>query len=281
MTTKRKILILGLIAVCAACIIGSFAIIKQNKALAVEMLKDANSKNIAVTCDKIDAGIFSIEYSDLKIHEKGNSDPSKIITVNNITIAKSPSLATLISRDLNQGKTSIVCESVRFPLAGPISKQYGAKELELNISASSDVANEDVTSVATVEVPKLGSATYNVALNVNPKLYEMGNNVDIKTIAHNIALKSFEFTLENAGGVQELLTANNIQENSITIAEKELQKLPAVDYQADLKSFVDGSKKLSIAYSFPDNTSVPLEKLFLTFLMMNPNDPTKIIISSF
>ncbi|SHJ07591.1 hypothetical protein ACQ0P8_08605 [Halodesulfovibrio aestuarii] len=281
MTTKRNILIIVLLIIGATAIVGSFALIKQNKELAAKMLKDANSQKISVTCDKIDAGILSIEYSDLKIHEKSNNNSSEAITITNLTITKSPSLATLISQDMKQGKTTIHCNGVLIPLTAPVSNQYGSDVLELNLSTTSVIQDENVHAISTIDIPKLGSITSTLALKVNPKLYELKGKVDGTTFVRNIALNSFEFTLENNGGVQKLLAANNIQEDSIKKAEHELQKLSAVDYKADLKSFIDGSKKLSLSYSFPNDTSVPLSQLFLAFLMKNPNDPSKIKIASF
>ncbi|SIO15434.1 hypothetical protein [Halodesulfovibrio marinisediminis] len=281
MTSKRKLLLITVILLGSAMLIDSFLLIDHNKKLAVEMLEDVNKRAISVNCEKVDAGVLSIKYSGLSIQPKGSNNPHETITIDSMTIAKLPSLTMLISRDMKQGKTSINCNGVTVPLNQSMSKEYGAGALKLNFAASSDINDRDVMTAATIDIPEVGSITSDISLDVDPKLYELNDKIDQRTLIRFIALKGFKFTLKNNGGVQELLTAAHIQKATITKAERDIHKISAVDYQADLNSFIDGSKKLSLDFSFPDNKSVPLNQLFLAMLFRSPDDPSKIKITSF
>ena len=284
MTPKRKILFLALAGIVAAALIGSFILIKKNKELAAELLADLNTQELEVTCSKIDAGMLSINYSDIVIRPKGETDPEQTVTIKDITLSKSPSLATLLSRDINQGKTSFTCNSMKLPLAAHLAAKYGAKNLELNISGSSTIDGTNADSTATIEVPELGSVTSNIALEFTPEFYKMmieEKEIDQASLARGIGLKSVNTTFKNYGGVAKLLAANNVKEETIPTIEKELKKIPAVDYQADLQSFISGSKQISVSYSTPDGKSMPIQALFFSLMMQNASNDNKIKITTF
>lgn len=284
MTPKRKILFLALAGIVAAALIGSFILIKKNKELAAELLADLNTQELEVTCSKIDAGMLSINYSDIVIRPKGETDPEQTVTIKDITLSKSPSLSTLLSRDINQGKTSFTCNSMKLPLAAPLAAKYGAKNLELNISGSSTIDGTNADGTATIEVPELGSVTSNVALEFTPEFYKMmieEKEIDQASLARGIGLKSVNTTFKNYGGVAKLLAANNVKEETIPTIEKELKKIPAVDYQADLQSFISGSKQISVSYSTPDGKSMPIQALFFSLMMQSASNNNKIKITTF
>lgn len=284
MTPKRKILFLALAGIVAAALIGSFILIKKNKELAVEMLEDLNKKDLEVTCSKIDAGILSINYSDIVIRPKGETDAELTVTIKDITLSKSPSLATLLSRDLNQGKTSFTCNSIKLPLTAPLAETYGTKDLELNISGSSTLDGTNADSAATIEVPELGSVTSSVALEFTPEFYKMvfeTKEIDQASLARGIGLKSVDVTFKNNGGVAKLLAANNVKLETIPTIEKELKGVPAIDYQADLQSFISGSKQISVSYSIPDGKSMPIQSLFMSLIMQPASNQNKIKVTSF
>lgn len=284
MTPRRKILFLALAGIVAAALIGSFILIKKNKELAVEMLEDLNKKDLEVTCSKIDAGILSINYSDIVIRPKGETDAEQTVTIKDITLSKSPSLATLLSRDINQGKTSFNCNSIKLPLAAPLAAKYGTKALELNISGSSTLDGTNADSAATIEVPELGSITSSVALEFSPEFYKMvfeTKEIDQASLARGLGLKSVNITFKNNGGVAKFLAANNIKEEAIPTIEKELKEVPAIDYQADLQSFISGSKQISVSYSIPDGKSMPIQSLVMNLIMQPASSKNKIKITNF
>lgn len=284
MTPKRKILLLALAGIVAVALIGSFILIKKNKELAVEMLEDLNKQNLEVTCSKIDAGLLSINYSDIVIRPKGETDAEQTVTIKDITLSKSPSLATLLSRDLNQGKTSFTCNNIKLPLAASLAAEYGAKDLELNIFGSSTIDGTNADNTATVKVLELGSVTSNLALEFSPEFYKMmieEKEIDQASLARGIGLKSIKVTFKNDGGVAKFLAANNVKEETIPTIEKELNKVPAIDYQADLQSFISGSKQLSASYSTPDGKSMPIQALFFSLMMQSASNQNKIKITTF
>lgn len=281
MTSKQKSLTIRVVLLAIIMAIGSFLLIEHNKKIAINLLEDANKHNASITCENIDAGLLSIQYNNLSIQPKGSPYPDNVITIKCVTIAKTPSLATIVSHDIKQGKTSIDCDGIIIPLTQPMAQQYGTNTLEMNLAASSDVNDRDVTASTVVDIPKVGCITSALSLDVDPTLYKQGSNISQDTLLRNIALKAINVTLENKGGVQDLLTASHIQKNTIAKAERDMKNLSAVDYQADLNSFIEGSKKLSLAFSFPDNQSVPLNRLFLALLFRSSDDPSKIKITSF
>ncbi|MFA9393848.1 MAG: hypothetical protein ACERJ1_03935 [Halodesulfovibrio sp.] len=284
MTPKRKILTIALAGIVAVALIGSFILIKKNKELAVEMLEDLNKQDLEVTCSKIDAGILSINYSDVVIREKGSTNAKQTVTIKDVTLSKSPSLTTLLSMDINQGKTSFTCTSMKLPLVAPLAAKYGTDHLVLNISGSSTLDGTNADSVATIQVPELGSMTSNLALEFSPELYKMmleKKEMDQGSIARGIGLKSIKVTFKNDGGVAKFLAANNVKEETLPTIEKELKKVPAVDYQADLQSFISGSKQLSASYSTPDGKSMPIQALFMSLLMQSSSSENKITITTF
>ncbi len=284
MTSKRKILFLALAGIVALALIGSFILIKKNKELAVEILEDLNKQDLQVTCGKIDAGILSINYSDITIQAKGSTNPKETVTIKDITLSKSPSLTALLSMDINQGKTSFTCNNMKLPLAAPLAVKYGTEYLEFNIFGSSTLEGTNADSAATIEVPELGSMTSNLALEFSPEFYKMmqeNKEIDQASIARGIALKSIKVTFKSDGGVAKFLAANDVKEETLPAIEKELKKIPAVDYQADLQSFISGSKQLSASYSVPDGKSMPIQALFMSLLMQSSSNQNKIKVTTF
>ena len=284
MNPRRKILFLALAGIVAVALIGSFILIKKNKELAVEMLEDLNKKDLEVTCSKIDAGILSINYSEIVIRPKGETDAEQTVTIKDITLSKSPSLATLLSRDINQGKTSFTCSSIKLPLAAPLAAKYGTKALELNISGSSTLDGTNADSAATIEVLELGSMTSSVALEFSPEFYKMvfeTKEIDQASLASGLGLKSVNITFKNNGGVAKFLAAGGVSRELIRAIDKKLKTNPRFDYQADLESFISGSKQLSASYSTPDGKSMPLQALFISLFMPPASNQNKMKITSF
>lgn len=283
MSSKQKISLIVLLVLSTCIALGAFTLIQKNKETAQNFLNDINTDQIEVTCQRIDAGVFSIDYNDIIIRERGNQKSNQDITIDSVSVSKIPSLSTIINQDLNQGKTNIECSGIHLPLLGSAAKQYGADEVTLNISGSSTLTDTNLDTTTFFEIPEMGSATSSMALELTPKFLKVMNDVkslDQRMVAQNISLKSVAVTFANNGGIKKLLTANNIGDAQIAAAEKELQKVPAVNYQADLKSFVEGEKKLSFKFGFPEGESVPLGQLLFVFLLQNPNDASKIVITS-
>lgn len=284
MSSKQKISLIVLLVLFTCATLGSFTLIQKNKETAQNFLNDINTDQIEVTCQRIDAGLFSIGYNDIIIKERRANNTHEKITIDSISISKTPSLSTIINRDLNQGKTNIECTGIHLPLSHSIAKQYGANAVTLNLSGSSTLEGTNLDTSTFIEIPEMGSATSSIDLELTPKFLEVMNDIksfNQRMVAQNISLKSVAVTLANNGGVKKLLASNNVGDAQIAAAEKELQKVPAFNYQADLKSFVEGKKKLSFKFGFPEGESVPLGQLLFVFLLQNPSDASKVVITSF
>lgn len=283
MSSKQKASLIVLLVLFTCTALGAFTLIQKNKETAQKFLNDINTDQIEITCQRIDAGIFSIDYNGIIIKERGSQESNQDITIDSVSVSKTPSLSTIINRDLNQGKTNIECTGIHLPLSHSIAKQYGANAVTLNLSGSSTLEGTNLDASTFIEIPEMGSATSSIDLELTPKFLEVMNDVkslDQRMVAQNVSLKSVAITFANNGGVKKLLTKNNISDAQIAAAEKELQKVPAVNYQADLKSFVEGEKKLSFKFGFPEGESVPLGQLLFVFLLQHPNDASKIVITS-